>query len=524
MTTAATTKATAAAGANMNLNKPRKIPPRKIPSRMKKIITASNDDSDINELLSTSLSEIFPSDRALDEFTDHTASTDLLDDLDNTERSESTDFHSGDFHSGDFHSGDGNNNYNKHDDGLDKSRRMIRFDDGPGGSVNDDEGLIMRQMVSFENHEPQKRRFNDDDEEISLDVRDLFPELQEEVKTREREREQRAEGKEAQPPLPQQKKAPRILQDLSGISMKALVAVATTNSRPSPDAAVYGNCDSDNDNSESILHRNCYDRKKHHRRSRNVLRALFFAPAHMCSKRQRRHSAERSVAEGDRRRRGNGGRPAGKQGLRAQIRSGISGRRNGGGNHRRAGTVGFARHPTVRAFDPSSPAMDVSLPLYEDDHDYLYLDDDNGNTRNQTPGENPDAWYYTTGSSWYNDDEYYSMKKEVVTTMEKIVACRKLGTDFEDNDYQTARGLEAVTREMILARKNYKVKSRLVVYDEQEDQRCGGGASDAEQIREVYREATRHALDTALEFGRRDEEAVRLMLSEDRWGKTVIPQ
>ena len=314
-------------------------------------------------------------------------------------------------------------------------------------------------------------------------------------------------------------KAPRILQDLSGISMKAQVAVA---SKPSPDAAVYSDgdcddCDSDgnheNDNgiNESILHR--YDRTKHHRRSRKVLRALFFAPAHMCSKRQRRHSAERCVAEGDRRRRSSGGgcRSVRKRGLRAQIRSGIAARRNSGGHHRpekhRAGRVGFAKHPAVRAFDPFSPAMDVSLPQYEDDHDYLYLDDTNGDAGNQAPGEDSDAWYYTTGSSWYNFEEYFSMKKEVVTTMEKIVACRKLGTDFEDDDYQTARGLEAVTREMILARKNYKVKSRLVVYDEQEDQRLSG-RKDPEAIRRVYEAATALAGATALETGRRDEAEV----------------
>lgn len=110
-------------------------------------------------------------------------------------------------------------------------------------------------------------------------------------------------------------------------------------------------------------------------------------------------------------------------------------------------------------------------------------------------------------STWYNDEEYDTMKKSVLKTMEKIVRCHKKRKEFAETDHQTARGLELVTKEMIQERKLYKISSRHVVFDEQEDQRVAH-KSDPERIRNIYIEATRKAKDTALDYGWKDEEAV----------------
>jgi len=116
---------------------------------------------------------------------------------------------------------------------------------------------------------------------------------------------------------------------------------------------------------------------------------------------------------------------------------------------------------------------------------------------------------YFTGaeSTWYNDSEYESMKKEVLRTMEQIVRCHKKNRKFIENEHQTARGLELVTKDMILERKLYKVMSRHVVFDEQEEQRLKR-TNDPERIRDLYAEASRRARDTALASGWKDQEIV----------------
>jgi len=114
-----------------------------------------------------------------------------------------------------------------------------------------------------------------------------------------------------------------------------------------------------------------------------------------------------------------------------------------------------------------------------------------------------------TESTWYNDEEYDKMKKEVLKTMERIVRCHRKKREFAETDYQTARGLELVTREMIVQRKLYKVASRHVVFDEQEEQRLAH-RNDPERIRKIYIEASKKARDTAMEYGWKDQEPVHV--------------
>ena len=110
-------------------------------------------------------------------------------------------------------------------------------------------------------------------------------------------------------------------------------------------------------------------------------------------------------------------------------------------------------------------------------------------------------------STWYSYEDYNALRKEIRKTMEKIARCRRRNEEFPETDGDTARGLEQVTREMILERKQYKLECRLVVYDEQEAQRVSR-ISDPERIREVYAKAAAKASAIALEYGRKDREAI----------------
>lgn len=118
-----------------------------------------------------------------------------------------------------------------------------------------------------------------------------------------------------------------------------------------------------------------------------------------------------------------------------------------------------------------------------------------------------------TFCSWYSNEDYNTMKHEVLKTMEKIVRCHKKRRGFAETEYQTARGLELVTKDMIIKRKLYKVNSRHVVFDEQEEQRLSH-THDIERIRVLYVEASVKARDTALESGWKDQEAVHALFEQ----------
>jgi len=116
-------------------------------------------------------------------------------------------------------------------------------------------------------------------------------------------------------------------------------------------------------------------------------------------------------------------------------------------------------------------------------------------------------------STWYNDEDYDAWKKSVLLTMEQIVLCHLKNNEFEETDEQTARGLESVTKEMIIERKQYKISSRHTVFDEQEEQRVSR-MNNPERIRNLYIEATSKAKDLALENGWKDQEAVHKLNGE----------
>ncbi len=116
-------------------------------------------------------------------------------------------------------------------------------------------------------------------------------------------------------------------------------------------------------------------------------------------------------------------------------------------------------------------------------------------------------------STWYNDEDYDAWKKSILLTMEQIVRCHLKNEEFEETDEQTARGLESVTKEMILERKQYKIASRHVVFDEQEEQRVSQ-TNNPVRIRNLYIEATSKAKDLALENGWKDQEAVHQLNGE----------
>jgi len=115
---------------------------------------------------------------------------------------------------------------------------------------------------------------------------------------------------------------------------------------------------------------------------------------------------------------------------------------------------------------------------------------------------------------WYNDHDYETMKQEVVKTLKQIMIANNNNNDndnnnnngFVENDHQTARGLELyTTKEIIEERKKYKIASRHIVFDEQEEQRLLH-TNDPENVRKLYREATCVSLKTAQDCGQKDEE------------------
>ena len=132
----------------------------------------------------------------------------------------------------------------------------------------------------------------------------------------------------------------------------------------------------------------------------------------------------------------------------------------------------------------------------------------------ETLGDEPsEGQFEEIESTWYNDLEYDAMKQSVLKTMEKIVRLKKKKKVFPENEYQTARGLELVTKETIVERKLYKVNSRHAVFDEQEEQRVAH-KNDPERIRDLYVEANINARDTALKYGWKDQEAVHELNEE----------
>lgn len=109
---------------------------------------------------------------------------------------------------------------------------------------------------------------------------------------------------------------------------------------------------------------------------------------------------------------------------------------------------------------------------------------------------------------WYDDKDCEDMKRDVLMTLEDIIASTQANKTFAETEYQTAWGLRSTTKGAILERKLYKIASRYIVFDEQEDQRISQ-KRNPEQIRKVYQEATSRSLEMALEAGRKSEGEVK---------------
>lgn len=102
---------------------------------------------------------------------------------------------------------------------------------------------------------------------------------------------------------------------------------------------------------------------------------------------------------------------------------------------------------------------------------------------------------------WYNIDEYTAIKKGCVQTLRLMMST----PDFQDDVNHTSRGLESRTKDAAKKRKEFKMFSRELVLEEQENQREAGVNSPG-RLREAYLEASTTASQSAQSFAKKDEE------------------
>jgi hypothetical protein len=102
---------------------------------------------------------------------------------------------------------------------------------------------------------------------------------------------------------------------------------------------------------------------------------------------------------------------------------------------------------------------------------------------------------------WYSIDEYTAIKKRCVQTLRLMMST----PNFQDDINHTSRGLESRTKDAAKKRKEFKMYSRELVLEEQENQREAGVNSPG-RLREAYLEASTTASQTAQYFAKRDEE------------------
>jgi len=113
---------------------------------------------------------------------------------------------------------------------------------------------------------------------------------------------------------------------------------------------------------------------------------------------------------------------------------------------------------------------------------------------------------------WYSEKDYGDMKLEALRTFHEIITSDDAMDEkdrFVESDHKTARGLEATTKKMVAERRKYKIASRFVVFDEQEEQRLCR-TRDHGRIRALYGDATSRSRTTARDTARKDEEEMRL--------------
>eukprot|EP00977_Amphora_coffeiformis_P023467 scaffold13449_cov188-Amphora_coffeaeformis.AAC.2 len=112
---------------------------------------------------------------------------------------------------------------------------------------------------------------------------------------------------------------------------------------------------------------------------------------------------------------------------------------------------------------------------------------------------------------WYDRPDYDLMKQSFIPILRKMMR----GTNIEETDKETVRGLEYRTREGALKRQHNKVHSIHAVLDEQERQ-LSLGIHDVEKISEIYGGASQHCSMSARDLGEMDEEFVRSLESLDQ--------
>jgi len=101
---------------------------------------------------------------------------------------------------------------------------------------------------------------------------------------------------------------------------------------------------------------------------------------------------------------------------------------------------------------------------------------------------------------WYSPEEYTAIKKRCVQTLRLMMS----DPDFQDDLNHTSRGLESRTKDAAKKRKEFKMVSRELVLEEQENQREAGVNSPG-RLRKAYLNASTTALLQAREFAQRDE-------------------
>jgi len=108
---------------------------------------------------------------------------------------------------------------------------------------------------------------------------------------------------------------------------------------------------------------------------------------------------------------------------------------------------------------------------------------------------------------WYTESECIDIKRRAVETVKMMMKGKKRSGGFIETDDHTARGLECRIQEAAIERKEFKAFARDLVLEEQEDQNDQGIKSSS-RLRKVHLKASSVSSKKAVEYGRKDAEAV----------------
>jgi hypothetical protein len=105
-------------------------------------------------------------------------------------------------------------------------------------------------------------------------------------------------------------------------------------------------------------------------------------------------------------------------------------------------------------------------------------------------------------ATWYNNQDFETIKKSLVVTLRLMMAQKLVGSD------QCVRGLEFRTPQGAKYRKKNKIQALTAVWNEQVAQ-WKDNKTDDEAIRRVYLEHSLKCREAARKFGIHDEQAVQ---------------